>query len=591
MIPKQMTITNDCIPSSTTCGCSKVAPIFSRIVGGYTARAHSWPWIVSIRESVSSSLASPGAAICGGVLITNKHILTAAHCFYGVSESQYSKFFFVVGATYINDTNNVRLTAKSIRLHEYYDDTSKLNDIAIIELRSAVDFNDSNIGSICLPIHVQNPAGYPSADMLTVAIGWGTLTEKGSVSYTLQQVELPVVASTSRYCYNQTTDNDSQFCAGFISGGKDTCQGDSGGPLMILINTTWFVVGVTSYGNGCGRARYPGVYTRVSWYMDWINAALNASHHIYCYNNRPSETFYQQQQPSNNRWYYSNRNDDIRAKWYWTPNDVPSSNFYKNIPENGDQLSSIFCGRSKTSIRFSRIMGGQDAVPHSYPWMVSLAKRSINNQHLCGGVLITRQHVITAAHCIEDFSGVDDLSIFAGIHFAVGNRNPYQARQLTVHPNYDSETFANDIAIITLRTPVPDNDERIGVICLPQDDAGKSYPSAKTSSVAIGWGSTSFGGKPSLSLKQVALPILESNKWPCNGYLTFPSGQICAGELSGGADTCQADSGGPLMIENNDLRWEIVGITSFGKSCGKPNTPGTTVTQRSITADVICELE
>ncbi|CAF4677139.1 unnamed protein product, partial [Rotaria magnacalcarata] len=61
-------------------------------------------------------------------------------------------------------------------------------------------------------------------------------------------------------------------------------------------------------------------------------------------------------------------------------------------------------------------MGGQDAAPHSYPWMVSLAKRSLNNLHLCGGVLLTRRHVLTAAHCMEDFKDIGDMNILAGIH-------------------------------------------------------------------------------------------------------------------------------------------------------------------------------
>ncbi|CAF0771822.1 unnamed protein product, partial [Adineta ricciae] len=135
--------------------------------------------------------------------------------------------------------------------------------------------------------------------------------------------------------------------------------------------------------------------------------------------------------------------------------------------------------------------------------------------------------------------------------------------------------FANDIAIVTLASALPENDPRIGTICLPPDDMiGKNYPTSKSSGVAIGWGSTTFGGRPSTSLKQVILPILDATKWPCNIYVTYTQGQICAGELSGGADTCQADSGGPLMLENADGRWEIVGITSFGKSCGKPNSPG-----------------
>ncbi|CAF4004562.1 unnamed protein product [Rotaria sp. Silwood2] len=309
--------------------------------------------------------------------------------------------------------------------------------------------------------------------------------------------------------------------------------------------------------------------------------------------NKPS--FYYQQQKQGQtidgqKWYYSSNQQPSAYSWYWANNDVPSSNFYKNaLPiQQNDQLSNWPCGRSQVTNRFGRIMGGQNAVPHSYPWMVSLAKRSLNNLHLCGGVLLTRRHVLTAAHCIEDFKGLSDINILAGIHNTNEKKTPISALSIDVHPQYDSETFANDVAILTLVSPLPENDPRIGTICLPPDNLmGKNYPPEKSSAVAIGWGSTSFGGRPSTSLKQVVLPILETTKWPCNIYVTHVQGQICAGELNGGIDTCQADSGcfllmniyfnnnlwvfffflgGPLMVENSDSRWEIIGITSFGKS-------------------------
>lgn len=305
---------------------------------------------------------------------------------------------------------------------------------------------------------------------------------------------------------------------------------------------------------------------------------------------RPSYDYQrQQEQPyAGQKWFYSSNEQPSAYSWFWTNNDLPSSNFYKNsLPlSQAGQLSNWACGRSQVTNRFSRIMGGQDALPHSYPWMVSLAKRSLNDLHLCGGVLLTRRHVLTAAHCMEDFKGISDMHILAGLHYTTERKNPIPVVSVDIHPQYDSETFANDVAVVTLVSPLPENDPRIGTICLPPDDAmnGKNYPPEKSSGVAIGWGSTSFGGRPSNALKQVILPILETTKWPCNVFVTYARGQICAGELSGGADTCQADSGffsenshsnflnidrilgGPLMVENSDGRWEIVGITSFGKS-------------------------
>ncbi|UJR37305.1 hypothetical protein I4U23_030013 [Adineta vaga] len=266
--------------------------------------------------------------------------------------------------------------------------------------------------------------------------------------------------------------------------------------------------------------------------------------------NRPQNVYQQRQEQiasiNSQKWYYSSNNQPTASSWFWTNQNVPSSNFYQNsLPFNQvDQLSNWVCGRNQISNRFARIMGGQDAVPHSYPWMVSLAKRSLNNIHLCGGVIITRRHVLSAAHCMEDFNDVSDLNVITGTHYANDKRNPAAAIAITVHPRYDSETFANDIAVITLLSPLPDNDPRIATICLPPDDIpGKSYPPMKSSGVAIGWGSTYFGGDPSPTLKQVVLPILETTKWPCNIFVTYANGQICAGELSGGVDTCQADSG------------------------------------------------
>lgn len=265
--------------------------------------------------------------------------------------------------------------------------------------------------------------------------------------------------------------------------------------------------------------------------------------------NKPQ--FYFQQQPQKQvipgqNWYYSSNQQPPAYSWYWTNNDAPSSNFYKNtLPsQEADRLSNWACGRSQVTNRFGRIMGGQDAVPHSYPWMVSLAKRSLNNLHLCGGVLLTRRHVLTAAHCLEDFKGVSDINILAGIHYINEKKTPAQALSIDIHPKYNPDTFANDVAIITLVSPLPENDIRIGTICLPPEDIiGKTYPPEKSSAVAIGWGSTSFGGRPSVSLKQVVLPLLDTTKWPCNIYATYSQGQLCAGELNGGIDTCQADSG------------------------------------------------
>jgi secreted trypsin-like serine protease len=157
-------------------------------------------------------------------LINDKYVLTAAHCFYNVKSSELSNYFAVIAAQYRNDTNPVRFTIKSVILHNQYNDQSKENDIALLELTYRVDLDNPKVGFICLPPN--NISTYPYAQMNATAIGWGRLEQGGLSSYTLQQVQFPVIPYTNEYCY-AAVDNDAvQFCAGLIQGGKDTCQGD-----------------------------------------------------------------------------------------------------------------------------------------------------------------------------------------------------------------------------------------------------------------------------------------------------------------------------------------------------------------------------
>lgn len=176
------------------------------------------------RTTATASLSSPGSPFCGGTLISNTYVLTAAHCTASITAALLPNYFVVVGAQYRNDTNPVRLTVKSLIIHELYNDSTYENDIALWELSAPVDFSNSKNGFICLP-----PNGvvtYPTDAMSATAIGWGRLTEGGSSSYTLQQVQLPIVSYSNQYCANVVANNSLQFCAGLIAGGKDTCQGD-----------------------------------------------------------------------------------------------------------------------------------------------------------------------------------------------------------------------------------------------------------------------------------------------------------------------------------------------------------------------------
>lgn len=258
---------------SALCGRSSEPSVFvaRRIIGGQTPRQHSWPWIVSIHKQDEFQSTK---FICGGSLISDRYVLTAAHCFYNINRLK--DYFVLMGSHYLNETHPVRMSIRSIRLHENYDNHLYANDIALIELTCHMSLSTKAIRSICLP--PKNIPNYPY-DYGIVA-GWGSSDENGTTSQTLQQVRLPLISLNSETCKEQIYDNKTQFCAGSSEGGIDACQGDSGGPLMFydpFRNETWNVAGIISYGYGCARAEHPGVYTRVSMYVDWIEKYTSSS--------------------------------------------------------------------------------------------------------------------------------------------------------------------------------------------------------------------------------------------------------------------------------------------------------------------------
>lgn len=245
-------------PTAGTCGRPAVTPAHQRIVGGVEAAPHSWPWIVSLQT---------GGHFCGGTLIDNLYVLTAAHCI------QSTNFRVIAGLhqrTNINGPTTQILRVSRVFIHEQYNKKTEANDIALIRLAQPVQFNNY-VKPICLP----GPDPQES-ESVTVA-GWGTLSSGGSSPNALRQVTVKVMNNQARKVYGSTFDVRQQIGAGIPNiGGKDSCQGDSGGPLMYYSNSQWYLSGVVSFGNGCGSASYPGVYTRTSAYMSWIRSKINS---------------------------------------------------------------------------------------------------------------------------------------------------------------------------------------------------------------------------------------------------------------------------------------------------------------------------
>uniref|UniRef100_A0A3P9MF45 Peptidase S1 domain-containing protein n=1 Tax=Oryzias latipes TaxID=8090 RepID=A0A3P9MF45_ORYLA len=246
----------------TVCG---LANLNSRIVGGQNALPGSWPWQVSLQSSYH---------FCGGSLINNQWVLTAAHCFPSRSASGVNA---VLGLQSLqgSNPNRVSRTIKTVIVHPNYNSGTQNNDIALLQLSSPVTFNNY-ITPVCLP----STGSTFYSGVKTWVTGWGDIGSGVSLPApeTLQEVQIPIVGNRRCKCsYGASSITDNMMCAGLLAGGKDSCQGDSGGPLVIKQNNRWIQAGVVSFGNGCAEPDFPGVYTRVSRYQTWINTQITTN--------------------------------------------------------------------------------------------------------------------------------------------------------------------------------------------------------------------------------------------------------------------------------------------------------------------------
>ncbi|XP_075840659.1 coagulation factor XI isoform X1 [Microtus pennsylvanicus] len=235
--------------------------IKSRIVGGSASVHGEWPWQVALH------ITSPAQRhLCGGSIIGNQWILTAAHCFSGAEASKHLRVYGdIVHQSEINE-DTAFFRVQEIIIHDQYKAAESGYDIALLKLESSMNYTDSQ-RPICLPPKGDENILYTECWVT----GWGYARLRGEVQNTLQKVKIPLVSNEecqTRYRNHKITSK--MICAGYKEGGKDACKEDSGGPLSCKHNGVWHLVGITSWGEGCGQRERPGVYTNVAKYVDWI---------------------------------------------------------------------------------------------------------------------------------------------------------------------------------------------------------------------------------------------------------------------------------------------------------------------------------
>ncbi|XP_061389443.1 CUB and peptidase domain-containing protein 2-like [Musca vetustissima] len=609
-------------PQPCDCGWS----VNTKIVNGQETGINEYPGVVALKTAEESP------PFCSGTIISHYYVLTAAHC----TELVPNPATYIIKAGDHNlaiDTETKYAmnyyVAQIIQHPGYSSRPTMINDISLLRTTSPIEWS-RGVGPMCLP-----PPGTTETDFTYTyvdLVGWGTKSFAGAYSDTLQKTT--VIITDNESCartYNDTTIYPSQVCTYDYTGtSRDSCQYDSGGPV-IRRTLRQYILGCISFGKFCGQGGYAtGVNTRVSSYLTWIyqNTGITSgqqqcSIEYRLQNDRQVLNITSRNYPNpyplgtncryritapldhvvvvncffevapnrcDNDYFIISLDGDFQLRdgeRYCLTSQVTRISHFRsmvlayasvrpNALQRGRFACQAFARRQACSCGWSvntRITNGVETVKHEFPSMVALRDGNSPQRIFCGGNIVSRRHILTAAHCMRMYPDPSRIVAYVGDHnLAVDGDTAFEAQyriqRIINHPNYASTSSStqNDISILVTVLPM-EWSRGVGPICLPWRQ--RFDPFAYMQVDVAGWGTIAFAGMKSNTLQKAQLITVE-NRGCQERYNTtvIQSSHICTYDYLGrGQDTCQYDSGGPVIWRSQRL--QLLGLISFGQSCGQ----------------------
>ncbi|XP_053328026.1 serine protease 53-like [Spea bombifrons] len=483
----------------------------------------AWPWQVDLQKD--------GARVCGGTLISNTWVITAAQCLVGTLSSDSPLDWSVIVAP--GTPVKREIMVQRISLHGAFVTPEDGKDAALLQLQQPAPLGPFT-QPICLP-RASHRMAYGSSCWHT---GWEGPHRDGNVTPP-RAVELELIGPNQCNCIysHPSAANHSvsilpgMICASYQEpeGNGSRCLSDVGGPLVCQENSTWFLVGLRSFGGQCsekGNSTLPGVFTQINTYEDWIARVAN-------------DAFFNLQKVT-------------------PPSELDM--------ESCSQNSSRGCGHPVASPGSAP---NNNATERAWPWQVSVQQFG---SHACSGALIAETWVLTSAHCMSSVSSTDYIIILG--RQSQSGANPHEVtrrvRRVVTHPEYKKTSRLNDLALVEVYYGVTFSDS-ILPICLPPEDV----PPPSTGCWVTGWGNLEPSEISSSSLRELAVSLLDTEK--CGGHpnetQANPDKPLCAAQERGGNFTCLKDSSAPLVCQTHPGGpWFLFGIgssvpTSTGRLC------------------------